>query len=132
MRFCKQCGDPIPNSKKIAGKKRNLRSRKYCLKCSPFMEKRGRRSFKQDAVNYCGGCCVLCGYDKCLSALTFHHVDPSSKSFGISVKGHLVSWERAKKELEKCVLLCKNCHTEIEEKVSKLPDGIKVGKRKRS
>lgn len=68
---------------------------------------------KQRAVNYKGSKCIICGYNKCLMALQFHHVNPRDKSFGIS-SSNWKKWETIKKELDKCVLLCANCHVEVE------------------
>lgn len=58
-----------------------------------------------------GGACVLCGYNKCTAALEFHHVDPTQKEFQIS-KRWGSSRETLQKEIDKCVLLCSNCHKE--------------------
>ena len=66
------------------------------------------------AIEYKGGKCILCGYDKCSRALEFHHVNPEEKEFGISKDGATRSWEKVKIELDKCVLLCANCHREVE------------------
>ena len=52
----------------------------------------------------------VCGYDRCIEALEFHHIDPTKKDFGISSKGYARSWEKVKNEIERCVLLCANCH----------------------
>lgn len=70
-----------------------------------------RRSLRDHAIAYKGGCCNVCGYDKCVAAFDFHHVDPLEKDFTISA--HMTSWERIKKEVDKCVLVCANCHREI-------------------
>lgn len=84
--------------------------------CSPkckgkyFVDKR-RKELKLLAVKYKGGKCEKCDYSKCLRALEFHHED-GTKEFGISRGGHTRSWEKLKKELDKCVLLCSNCHAE--------------------
>lgn len=64
------------------------------------------------AVEYMGGACSKCGYSKCVAALHFHHKDPSEKSFGISASGLCRSWEKVKKELDKTIILCANCHAE--------------------
>ena len=72
-----------------------------------------RRKVREMAVSHKGGKCNLCGYDRCLEALEFHHLDPSQKDFAISQRGHSRSWERVRKELDKCVMLCANCHREI-------------------
>lgn len=65
------------------------------------------------AIEHKGGKCQLCGYSYCAEALEFHHPDPRQKGFGISQKGYTRSWEKVKKEVEKCVLICANCHREI-------------------
>ncbi|QTO46333.1 hypothetical protein [Burkholderia latens] len=67
---------------------------------------------KEMAVEYKGGKCERCGYEKCLKALQFHHTDPSKKDFGIAESGHTRSFEKMKIELDKCLLLCANCHCE--------------------
>lgn len=72
-----------------------------------------RKKIKQMAIDYKGGCCEKCGYNKCNEALEFHHLDPSKKDFGISSNGHCNSWEKVKKELDKCIMVCANCHREI-------------------
>ena len=66
---------------------------------------------KQRAVKYKGGKCQICGYDKCENALVFHHLDPKQKDFAIGQKYNL-GWSQLKKELDKCILLCANCHAE--------------------
>lgn len=65
------------------------------------------------AIEYKGGKCKCCGYNKCISALEFHHLDPSVKEFNIGQKGYTRSWDKNKKELDKCILVCANCHREI-------------------
>jgi predicted HNH restriction endonuclease len=71
-----------------------------------------QRERKQEAINYKGGKCQLCGYDKYKGALEFHHIDPTKKDFALSA-GRLTSLEKLKPELDKCVLLCANCHREV-------------------
>lgn len=68
---------------------------------------------KVKAIEYKGGACQKCGYNKYIGALEFHHLDPAQKDFGISEKGHTRSWEKIKNELDKCILVCANCHREI-------------------
>ncbi|NTV30030.1 MAG: hypothetical protein HGA80_08135 [Candidatus Omnitrophica bacterium] len=72
-----------------------------------------RKKVHEMAVAHKGGKCERCGYDKCIDALEFHHVDPAIKDFNISSKGYTRSWERVKTGLEKCILLCANCHREL-------------------
>ena len=77
-----------------------------------FRIKENRRNLKLKAIEYKGGKCVHCGYSKCPQALVFHHVDPSQKEFEIS-SGTAQSFEKCKPELDKCILLCQNCHSEL-------------------
>ena len=79
-----------------------------------------RRKIKLLAIQYKGGKCQVCGYNKYPGALDLHHID-GQKSFGIADKGYTRSWETTKKELDKCVLVCANCHREIEAGVTQLP-----------
>jgi hypothetical protein len=72
-----------------------------------------RQRRKQKCLEYKGGKCQKCGYNKCVAALQFHHRDPTQKDFGLSHKGVPQSWEKTKKELDKCDVLCANCHFEI-------------------
>lgn len=65
------------------------------------------------AVCYKGGKCVFCGYDRCVEALEFHHIDISKKKFGLSMDGLTRSWDKTKRGLDKCLLVCFNCHREI-------------------
>lgn len=74
-----------------------------------------RRQYKAKAVAILGGRCSRCGYDRCLGALQFHHVNRDEKSFGISKSGFTRAWCAIEKELKKCILLCANCHAEVEE-----------------
>lgn len=66
---------------------------------------------KIKAVEYKGGCCQACGYSKCLGALEFHHRDKDTKEFSW-IKLRLRNWESVLLELDKCDLLCANCHRE--------------------
>ena len=69
------------------------------------------RKTKEKLIEYKGGKCQICGYNKCTSALEFHHLDPSQKGFTIS--GGTKSFENLKPEVDKCILVCANCHREI-------------------
>jgi hypothetical protein len=88
-------------------------NRLRCIKCSSEAVQRRRDKLKILAVAYKGGSCSLCGYNKCIRALEFHHTDPTQKDFGISAKGITRSFEKMKVELDKCILVCANCHREI-------------------
>lgn len=67
-------------------------------------------------VDYAGGKCQRCGYDKSIRALEFHHTDPSKKDFGIS-RTLTKSITLLKNEVDKCILLCSNCHAEIHDEL---------------
>lgn len=167
-KICEKCGEKIPATIKVDGKKRNLCSRKFCLKCSPFGSKnksvnpcvfvkrnpgevfeaecknhgitnfivnsqghrrckkcdiervtKARQKRKKEIVEFCGGKCVLCGYDKCIDALHFHHLDPSKKSFSLSSQGVRISLKESLEEIKKCIMVCANCHYELENEKKK-------------
>lgn len=75
---------------------------------------KNRKEHKIKAINYLGGKCKKCGYNRCPIALEFHHLDPSQKIFSISQIPHTRSWARIQEEIDKCELLCSNCHREVE------------------
>lgn len=91
--------------------KRTYRDRAEYLKMA--VTKR-RRILKLRAINTMGGVCVICQYDKHPGVLDFHHVDPTTKSFAISGGGFSRSWASIELEIKKCILVCANCHREIE------------------
>lgn len=74
-----------------------------------------RQRVKVKLIEYKGGKCQICGYDKmCPNAYAFHHRDPSKKELTIS--GLTLAFDRLKKEADKCDLLCVRCHAEIHDK----------------
>lgn len=73
-----------------------------------------RKKVKRLSIEYKGEKCQSCGYNRCEAALELHHIDPKTKSFGIGEKGYTRVWEKVKAELDKCILLCANCHREAE------------------
>ena len=72
-----------------------------------------RKKIRRMAIEYKGGQCETCGYNRCIDALEFHHLNSSGKDFSISEKGYTRSWTKVKEELDKCMLLCANCHREL-------------------
>lgn len=92
-----------------------------CPRCNTDRVMARRRRIKEILLAEMGGACHLCGYRACPRALEFHHLDPARKSFGIGFAGVTRSLERARKEATKCVLLCANCHAEVEAGVTQLP-----------
>ena len=113
------------------------RRRKTCIKCSPLRKhfnseeerlinirkrrvisvQKRRHKLKQMSIEYKGNKCFICNYNKCKNALEFHHINPNEKNFSIGEKGITRSWEIIKKELDKCILVCSNCHREIHSKL---------------
>ena len=113
---------------KICGKKfiimDNGWTRKYCYNCSPHQNENmthaqavtiKRRAIKQALVNLKGGKCSICGYNKSLRALQFHHLNPKEKDFALTK--NVKDFDKLKKEVEKCILVCSNCHAEIHEQL---------------
>ncbi len=82
--------------------------------------KKWHQRTKQKLIEMLGGKCRSCGYNRCSSALEFHHVDPDEKDFSIS-KWRQKSWEILVNEIKKCVLLCSNCHREVHAGLQKCP-----------
>jgi len=89
-------------------------------KCNSCRTNTRRYKLREQIKEVMGGSCVICGYSKSWRALQCHHTDPSTKSFSIS-GGHSRSWGSIKSELKKCVLLCSNCHAEVEDGITSLP-----------
>ena len=85
-----------------------------CKRCRLEAVSRRRRRVKEMLVDEAGGACVLCGYERYAGALQFHHTDPGTKSFALSSRGLARSLAKARLEVAKCVLLCANCHAEVE------------------
>ena len=164
--ICRNCNVEFSTSLVVAGKRRNMCNRKFCLKCSPFgshnnramlsngvtkkcpacqteleykffYKNKGRttgfckkchnnsvvkrqQNYKKTCVAYKGGACEMCGYSKYYGALEFHHKDPTKKDFTIAKSRHSSFNETTKKELDKCLMLCANCHREEHAKIKNL------------
>ena len=83
-----------------------------CKKCCVIAVSKRRVALKIKALKYKGNKCSICNYDKCKDALEFHHINPLEKEFGIANR-IIRSWVKVKNELDKCILLCANCHREL-------------------
>jgi transposase-like protein len=92
-----------------------------CRQCRYDSVTRRRRKVKEMLVAEFGGACQVCGYDRYAGALQFHHRDPEAKAFGLALYGAARSFAKAREEAAKCVLLCANCHAEIERGLASLP-----------
>lgn len=93
-----------------------------CGKCVSLWVTNHRRKKKEKLVELFGGKCLLCGYKRYFGSLDFHHKDPKEKDFSISVKGLSYGWDQLFMEAQKCFLLCKNCHAEVEAGISSVKD----------
>lgn len=105
MKTCTDCKLPKENNDYYYKQGR-------CKKCFVQMNIQRQRNLKLKAIEYKGSKCFNCGYDKCIAALEFHHINSNEKEFSIA-QTKSQSWSRIKPELDKCVLLCANCHREI-------------------
>lgn len=127
IKFCKKC----QTNKHIVDfykKKNSFKLLPYCKSCTNFQSIERNRRFKESCVEYKGGKCEDCGYNKCIGALEFHHLDDDSKEFNISSKRNNGISDSIIKELDKCALLCANCHRERH--FSKIAASYKPGKQR--
>ncbi len=85
-----------------------------------------RRKIKSLAIESKGGKCQICGYSRYQGALDLHHINPLKKTFSLGDKGYTRSWDMIRAELDKCILVCANCHRELEAGITQLPEVIRV------
>ncbi len=124
---CKSCGVALTTTRQYCSQEcrdfiRSLASYKE-VKPNKVSVMEWRQRLKLKAVEYKGGCCSICAYDRCISALEFHHLDPNEKDFGIG-SGNTKAWKKVKSELDKCILVCANCHREIHALPAELRDHV--------
>lgn len=105
---------------------RDSRGYLRCRVCRQNAVVRRRRRVKQILVEEAGGCCRLCGYDRSVAGLHFHHLDPREKQFGVAEGGMARSIARLRVEVRKCILLCSNCHAEVEAGISSISGVVQV------
>jgi len=105
----------------MANKTRKKETRTYKDRAEylSFATTKRRRRIKQFAIEYKGGKCTVCGYNRCVGALDLHHI--GNKKFNFSTDAYLHDWETIKRELDKCILLCSNCHREYHSGMVELP-----------
>lgn len=85
--------------------------------------KRWRIKTKKRMIKELGGKCCICGYKKCRDSLTFHHLDPKQKKYSFNkLLSKIRDWNTVASELEKCVLVCTNCHMEINAGLTSVPE----------
>lgn len=112
-KVCNTCGKNLPIESYYKGMA-------ACKECHNDRVLYNQRNLKKECVDYLGGKCCVCGYDRCQGSLEFHHRDPEQKDFGLSHKRRH-QFEELKKELDKCILVCANCHREIHAKIIDAP-----------
>ena len=122
---CKNCGKLINNTSWYCTKCKKNKLKKNPLKYTQFNAKTKNKRIKSAStarkrqkvlfVEYKGGKCEICGYNKCISALEFHHIDPATKKFQVGQTYR--RFELMKPELDKCMLLCANCHRELHDQL---------------
>jgi hypothetical protein len=117
MLLCNRC------HREVSGGFRTLEGKLLMLSKSICESTERCRQFKQRAIEYKGGKCVCCGYSDFFGAMDFHHRNPEDKDFSLSTCKTSV-FEVAKKELDKCELVCCRCHVEVENNELVLPVGI--------
>lgn len=84
----------------------------YCKSCWNKRTAQAGKNNVQKLKSHYGGKCCKCGYNKCVDALEFHHLDPSTKEFHLGeARGY--SLDKLMKEMDKCILVCRNCHAEL-------------------
>lgn len=110
-KFCPKC-EKDKNVEDFYYRKTEKRHQSYCKICLCQIQMDRWIERKKLAVEYKGGKCIKCGYNKNYAVLNFHHRNPEEKDFEW-VKLRLKSWDKIIKELDKCDLLCSNCHIEL-------------------
>ena len=132
----KQCIDCKETKRETEFGKRNGKRRNQCKNClnekartyynKTYKEKQQLRVKENKRKNYlryinkkkelAENGCYFCGYNRCLSSLDFHHKDESTKRYNVSRLGYeIVSKETFLAEIDKCILVCSNCHHELHE-----------------
>lgn len=123
VKLCPRCKTPKPVNEFYVRNNRTDPS-PYCKECSRKECVDRQRQIKDKLVQYKGGKCKVCEYDRCNDGLEFHHIDSTLKDFAISSVKSLTNWDKIKSELDKCVLLCCRCHREVEAGLIPCPTDI--------
>lgn len=118
-KLCKRC-NKTKNNKDFYRRRDGSDLSTYCKICSNNETIERQRTFKRKCIEYKGGKCEYCGYNKYDGALDFHHKNPELKEFTLA-HARLTSFSnKIKFELDKCLLLCSNCHREEHGKIDKI------------
>jgi len=115
-RYCSRCKKDV-KTENFHQRRGRAFSSTYCKPCTAEQTLSRMRKLKSQMIDYKGGCCVRCGYDKYQGALDFHHLDPNEKDFNPSHLKRYKFDETVKSELDKCILVCANCHRELHHEI---------------
>jgi len=118
LKYCAYCKESKPLSE-FYQRRGKFGGSAYCKPCTNAESLLRQRKFKIKCIEYKGGKCEICGYNKFQGALEFHHRDPTQKDFQLSKASCWSFNERVKKELDKCQMLCSNCHKELHNELGK-------------
>lgn len=108
MRLCNKCKTEKPLSEFFL--KNGKLTHYHCRQCNSDNVAERKREFKRQCVEYRGGVCIDCGFKGHQAVYDFHHLDPTQKDFQFGSIGTTKLNDVVKEELDKCVLLCSNCH----------------------
>ena len=121
-RNCPKCEQSLPSTDFY--KRRGVDySSTYCKLCTTEQTLSRMQRLKKQMVEYKGGSCVICGYNNYMGALEFHHLNPKEKDFNLAHMKKYTFDEKIKNELDKCVLVCSNCHREVHANIV-VPPGV--------
>lgn len=110
-KFCTRCSQHLPASAFYL-QRAGTQLTNYCKSCANKQTVERQQALKRKCVDYKGGKCEQCGYSKYIGALEFHHLDRNGKDFNLS-HSRSTTFEKVKSELDKCTLICANCHREL-------------------
>jgi len=120
-RYCPSCKTYQNINEFYTRRKNNFSG--YCRRCISRRTTERQRKLKKMMIDYKGGrcqnpeCSTPGGYDRSINGLEFHHIDPIKKEFTLSQVRLCKMTDKIKEELDKCLLLCANCHREVHEQI---------------
>jgi predicted transcriptional regulator len=120
-KICSKCGEKKLISEFYIRKSRKDEITSWCKECNGRGVVERMRSTKSELVISKGGCCQLCSFSEYFGALEFHHIDPKTKDDGVSklIRGKIT--QKIIDEINKCVLVCSNCHKMIHAGIRECP-----------
>lgn len=110
MQRCPRCEIFKPISEFYLRADRKGKTHSYCKACINLQTLQRQRRLKNQCIEYKGGKCERCGITGHPAIFDFHHKDPTQKDFILSRVRSLKFSTMHMEELDKCLLLCANCH----------------------